>query len=136
MKTIMIPEKIIPINKEVDIILARKEGRELARELGFNSVEQCRIATAISELTRNIIRYAGHGKVLIRVILGRRKGIEITCSDEGPGIDDIEIALQDGYSTNRGLGAGLPGTRRLMDDFEIQSAADCGTTVIIRKWLR
>jgi len=132
----MIPEKTIPINKEVDIILARKEGRELAREIGFGSVEQCRIATAISELTRNIIRYAGRGRVVIRAILGRRKGIEITCSDDGPGIQDIEIAMQDGYSTDRGLGAGLPGTKRLMDDFEIRSEVDRGTSVIIRKWLR
>jgi len=132
----MTPEKIIAINKEVDIILARKEGRELAKDIGFGSVEQCRIATAISELTRNIIRYAGRGKVVIRAIPGRRKGIEITCSDEGPGIQDIEIALQDGYSTSRGLGAGLPGTKRLMDDFAIQSEVGSGTTVVIRKWLR
>jgi len=133
----MIPEKTITIDKEVDIILARKEGRELARDMGFGSVEQCRIATSISELARNIIRYAGRGKVVIRVIMGQTsKGIEITCSDEGPGIQDIEIALQDGYSTNRGLGAGLPGTKRLMDEFEIQSDADNGTTIVIRKWLR
>ena len=132
----MVPEKTIAINKEVDIILARKEGREMAKDMGFGSVEQCRIATAISELTRNIIRYAGHGQVVMRAILGRRMGIEITCSDDGPGIQDIEIALQDGYSTSRGLGAGLPGTKRLMDDFEIQSEVGCGTTVVVRKWLR
>ena len=132
----MIPEKTILIKKEVDIIHARKEGREMARDIGFGSVEQCRIATAISELTRNIIRYAGHGKVVIKAIQRRHKGIEITCSDEGPGIPDIEIAMQDGYSTSKGLGAGLPGAKRLMDDFEIQSEIDCGTTVVIRKWLR
>jgi serine/threonine-protein kinase RsbT len=131
----MIPEKTIPIDKEVDIILARKEGRELAREIGFGTVEQCRIATAISELARNIFRYAGRGEVKIRPIQGGRKGIEITCSDEGPGIQDVEIAMQDGYSTVRGLGAGLPGTKRLMDDFEIQSEVGSGTTVVIRKWL-
>jgi serine/threonine-protein kinase RsbT len=132
----MISEKTINIKKEVDIIHARQEGREMARDIGFGTVEQCRIATAISELTRNIIRYAGYGKVIIKVINRRRKGIEITCSDEGPGIPDIEIAMQDGFSTNRGLGSGLPGTKRLMDEFEIKSEVDNGTTVVIRKWLR
>lgn len=132
----MICDKMIEINEEADIVIARKEGRDVAKEIGFNAVEQCRIATAISELTRNIINYAGKGKMLIRLLINRKQGIEIVCSDEGPGIPDIEIAMQHGYSTTNGLGAGLPGAKRLMDEFELHSEVNKGTTVIIRKWLK
>lgn len=127
----------IDIQREEDIIIARQQGREMARTLGFGAVDQSRIATAISELTRNIVRYANHGVTYLRPVerLGRR-GIEIVCQDEGPGIPDVDHALTEGVSGGRGLGIGLPGTRRLMDEMDIQSSVGVGTTVTIRKWLR
>lgn len=129
--------KEVPIKSSEDIILARQTARETARELGFGLADQTRITTAVSELSRNIYRYAGTGRVVIKA-LGNSpdKGIEIVAEDRGPGIPDIELAMQDGYSTGKGLGQGLPGTRRLMDEFEIKSRVGAGTTVTVRKWLR
>ena len=128
---------IVPIRSDLDIVTARVEGRELARDLGFGVIDQARIATAISELTRNIVQYAEQGEVIMRSIQdGDRTGIEIICKDQGPGIPDIELALQDGYSTSSSLGMGMPGARRLMDEFEIRSEVGVGTTVTIRRWLR
>jgi len=130
-------ERIVPVRSDLDIVTARVEGRELAKELGFGVIDQARIATAISELTRNIVQYAEEGQVTIRPIEdGGRTGIEVICEDEGPGIPDIELAVQDGYSTSKSLGMGLSGARRLMDDFEIESEIGMGTSVIVRKWLR
>ncbi|MGI9861254.1 anti-sigma regulatory factor [Moorella naiadis] len=125
----------LPITSEYDIITARQAARELARQIGFNTVDQVRIATAVSELTRNVILYAGSGKVDIEAVAeGERQGIVITVSDRGPGIADIEQALRDGYSTSNGLGAGLSGAKRLMDTFDIESRAGRGTTIRIGKW--
>ncbi|MGI6554944.1 MAG: anti-sigma regulatory factor [Bacillota bacterium] len=130
-------DKTIQVGDELDIVAARQAGRELSRSLGFNIVDQTRITTAISELARNIVLYAGKGIItLSKVKKGDRFGIEITARDNGPGIVDIELAMQDGYSTSNGLGAGLPGVRRLMDEFELKTAAGKGTTVRIVKWLR
>ena len=128
--------RTVPIRSDLDIVTARVEGRELAKELGFGVIDQARIATAISELTRNIVQYAEEGQAIITPITGNRVGIEIVCQDHGPGIPDIELAMQDGYSTSSSLGMGLPGARRLMDEFEIRSEVGVGTTVTIRKWLR
>lgn len=128
---------VIPITREEDIIVSRQQGRDLAKALGFRMVDQSRIATAISELTRNIIRYAGRGQCLIHAIeRDGRTGIEVVCQDDGPGIPDVEAAMQDGFSTadRGGLGIGLPGTRRLMDEMHVDSAVGVGTTVVIRKW--
>ncbi|MBE3141638.1 MAG: anti-sigma regulatory factor [Thermoplasmata archaeon] len=128
--------KEILINRDEDIILARQYARDRARELGFGLADQTRITTAISELSRNIYLYAGTGRVLIKTLSkSSKKGIEIIAEDQGPGIPDIELAMQDGYSTGKGLGQGLPGTKRLMDEFEIKSEVGKGTTVVIRKWL-
>lgn len=130
---------IVPIKSETDIVWARGQGRDLARSLGFGLVDQSRIATAISELTRNIIRYAREGQCVIRTVDGPgRVGIEVLCEDRGPGIDDIEAALRDGFSSQAGvgLGIGLPGARRLMDEMEIQSAPGEGTRVVVKKWRR
>jgi serine/threonine-protein kinase RsbT len=128
--------KCIPVNNDLDIVSARVEGRNMAKVLGFGVIDQARIATAISELTRNVVLYANGGQVVLEVIeVDGRRGIQITCSDQGPGIADIDLVMQDGYSSQRGLGMGLPGTRRLMDDFEIESQLDVGTTVTVRKWL-
>jgi len=129
-------ERVIPIRTDLDIVTARVAGRELAKEMGFGVIDQARIATAISELARNVVLYTEGGEVVIRVVEDRgRRGIEVVCRDEGPGIEDIEVVMRDGYSTSRGLGMGLPGTKRLMDEFEIESKVGVGTTVRVRKWL-
>jgi serine/threonine-protein kinase RsbT len=129
--------KEVGINNSEDIILARQIAREMAKELGFGLADQTRITTAVSELSRNIHHYAGTGRVVIKALSeSAKKGIEIIAEDKGSGIPDIELAMQDGYSTNKGLGQGLPGTKRLMDEFGIKSEVGKGTTVTIRKWLR
>jgi len=131
---------VIAVDGENGIVIARSQARALARDLGFGMVDQSRIATAVSELTRNIVRYAtgGRGEVVIRDVINasNRPGIEIVVSDDGPGIPDINLAMRDGMSTSSGLGLGLPGTRRLMDEMEIDSGAGRGTVVTIRKWRR
>ena len=130
-------ERRIAIRSDLDIVTARVGGRDLAKALGFGVIDQARVATAISELARNVVLYAGEGEVnLRRVQDGVRVGIETVCVDQGPGIPDVEVALRDGYSTSNGLGMGLPGTKRLMDEFEIESVVGLGTKVTIRKWLR
>ena len=133
-------EARLPIRGEDDIVASRQRAREAARQLGFGAVDQSRIATAVSELTRNIVRYAtdGHGEVIVREVsrAERSAGIEIVVADEGPGIADVDQALRDGYTSGGGMGMGLPGTRRLMDEMEIDSAPGRGTTVTIRKWRR
>ncbi len=127
----------IPVNSESDIVLARQAGRALAARLGFSATDMTLIATAISEVARNIIQYAKRGEITLRVVQrGGLEGILIVARDEGAGIADIALAMQDGYSTGRSLGLGLPGARRLMDDFEINSVVGSGTTVTMRKWRR
>jgi serine/threonine-protein kinase RsbT len=123
------------IRSDLDIVIARTMARDMARTLGFSAIDQARIATAVSELARNIYLYAGTGTVTVREVekLGR-KGIEIVCEDQGPGIPDIDLVMQDGYTTSRGMGMGLPGARRLMDDFSIQSQVGVGTKIVLRKW--
>ncbi|MBA2657689.1 MAG: anti-sigma regulatory factor [Tatlockia sp.] len=127
----------IPIDNERDIVISRQKGREMADNLGFTLIDLALIATAISELTRNILTYAHKGVLIIQVITEqRKKGILVVAIDEGPGIENIELALQDGYSTSaNSLGLGLPGVRRLMDDFEIKSELGKGTTVTTKKWV-
>jgi serine/threonine-protein kinase RsbT len=128
---------VININNEFDIVLARQKGREVSKELQFGGVDQARITTAISELARNIYLYAGSGQITISVLEeGGRRGIHISAVDNGPGITDIRMVLQDGYSTSGGLGAGLPGVKRLMDSFDIDSIPGTGTTISITKWAR
>jgi serine/threonine-protein kinase RsbT len=127
----------IAIVHETDIVTARQKARELAAKVGFTGTEQTLIALAISEIARNIISYAQRGEVLLsRMEDGGRRGVVIVARDEGPGIPDIELAMRDGYSTGKSLGVGLPGARRVMDDFELVSAPGRGTTVTMRKWLR
>ena len=123
---------------EDDLIVARQRARVAAQDLGFGAVDQSRIATAVSELARNVLRYAegNRGEIVIRSFAGGRQGIEIVVSDEGPGIADIDLVLRPGYTSGRGMGMGLPGTRRLMDEMEIESAPGRGTVVTIRKWHR
>ncbi len=125
----------IAIRADVDIITARQRGRDLGLELGFPKTELALIATAISELARNILTYATQGEIEVAIEEGgARRGLLIVARDEGPGIADIGLALQDGYSTSRSLGIGLPGVRRLMDEFEVTSELGAGTTVRAVKW--
>ncbi len=129
------PEIRVAINSEQDIVLARQKGRARAIELGFSSGDATLIATAISELARNIVAYARKGRITLNVVNGlNRHGISVTASDDGPGITDIRQALRDGFSTSGSLGLGLPGVRRLMDEFEITSQPGRGTTVVVKKW--
>ena len=125
----------MPVQRDVDIVTARQIGRELAVEAGFTGSDLTLIATAISEVARNIIVYAQRGEIRLQMAQrDGRRGIEVVAVDEGPGIPDIERAMQDGFSTGRSLGLGLPGARRLMDEFEIVSEMGKGTTVTMRKW--
>jgi serine/threonine-protein kinase RsbT len=128
-------ELVIAIAADTDIVLARQKGRELAEQIGFSRTDLTFIATAISEVTRNITSYAGRGEIIFRIVDGDgRMGIVMEARDEGPGIGDVHRALEDGYSTGEGMGLGLPGARRLMDEFEVRSEAGGGTTVIMCKW--
>jgi serine/threonine-protein kinase RsbT len=131
-----VPTEHVAIERDADVVTARQRGRQLAAACGFSTTEQTLIALAISELARNIVSYATRGTVVLRALDGERRGIEIIARDQGPGIPDIELAMRDGYSTSKSLGLGLPGTRRVMDEFHIESAPGIGTTVTIRKWRR
>jgi serine/threonine-protein kinase RsbT len=123
------------VSSDSDVVAARQLGRRLAEELGFGRAEQALIATAISELARNIVNYAGHGVVEIgEVMRGRKLGLRVVARDRGPGIKDVELAMRDGFSTGKSLGLGLPGTRRMADEFEIDSAPGAGVTVKFVKW--
>ena len=125
----------VPINSDQDIVTARQKGRLLAAALGFSSGDATLIATAISELARNIITYAKSGEIRLTVINGSaRQGIRLVAHDQGPGIPDVQQALRDGFSTSGSLGLGLPGVKRLVDEFEIVSEKDRGTTVTAQKW--
>jgi serine/threonine-protein kinase RsbT len=130
-------ELVVPIRNEIDVVIARQRARELASKLRFSSSELTLIATAVSEVARNIVFYAGTGKITFRIIeQGQRRGLVVFAGDRGPGIADIERAMQDGYSTSRGLGVGLPGSKRLMDEFAVSSEVGKGTVVTMIKWER
>ena len=125
----------VAINSDQDIVSARQKGRQMATELGFSTGEATLIATAISELARNIVAYAQKGQITLKMVNGlNRQGISVIASDNGPGIPDIRQALRDGFSTSGSLGLGLPGVRRLMDEFEINSQPGRGTIVAVKKW--
>jgi RNA polymerase sigma factor (sigma-70 family) len=125
----------IPIHTDADVVTARKQGRELATQAGFSATELTIIATAISEIARNIVMFAERGEIVVSLVgENSRQGVTVVARDAGPGIPDLEHALQDGYSGYGGMGLGLPGSRRLMDEFEITSEVDKGTTVTMTKW--
>ncbi len=132
----MTVETRVPIKHEADIVTARQQGRAVAAQLGFSSIEQTFIATAISEVARNIIVHARGGEIILRTVQGNggKPGIVIVARDEGPGIPDIMRAMQNGYSTINSLGLGLPGAKRMMDEFEIVSEVGKGTTITMKKW--
>ena len=128
-------ELCIPIASEADIILARQQGRNLAARLGASTSEMTLIATAISEVARNIVSYAKQGEIILSMVAGSQVGIKIVARDQGPGIADLDQAMRDGYSTGGGLGLGLPGARRLMDEFSIVSEVGKGTIISMTKWV-
>jgi len=130
-------EELVVIRSDADIVTARQKGRAVAVRLGFTSTDLTLIATAISELARNIVLYAGRGEIRLRIVQnGDKQGVQVDAADSGPGISNIERAMQDGYSTSGSLGLGLPGVRRLMDEMMNQSEVGKGTTVRARKWKR
>jgi serine/threonine-protein kinase RsbT len=128
-------EAEVPIVSDGDIVTARRKGRLLAEQLKFSSTDQVLITTAISELARNILLYARGGQIrLAQVVNHDRTGILVVARDHGPGIPDLERAMQPGYSTSSSLGLGLPGVKRLMDEMTIESSVGAGTTVTAKKW--
>lgn len=125
------------IASDGDVVQARQMGRELAAALGFGRPDQALIATAISELARNIVNYAGEGWIEVSpVSAARKKGLKVVARDDGPGIADLASAMTDGFSTGNSLGLGLPGARRIMDEFDIRSAPGEGVQVVAVKWMR
>jgi serine/threonine-protein kinase RsbT len=132
------PELIrVEIKSDADTVVARQRGRDAALRIGLTRTEATFVATAISEIARNMLDYAHGGQIELEAVVERsRKGIVVTARDRGPGIPDIERAMQDGYSTGKGLGLGLPGARRLMDEFSIESSPTSGTVIVLKKWQR
>ncbi|MEA2281531.1 MAG: serine/threonine-protein kinase RsbT [Solirubrobacteraceae bacterium] len=128
----------IAIESDADVVTARQRAREMAIALDLSSTDQTLLATAISEVARNITTYARRGEVSVGIVRdgAGRRGIRVVASDQGPGIEDVERAMQDGYTTGGGLGLGLPGARRLVDDFALDSEPGRGTTVTLVKWSR
>ncbi len=125
----------VRVDSDVDIVSARQAGRAMADMVGFSATDATLIATAISELARNMLTYAGGGELRLTTLEERRRrGIEVVAADHGPGISDVALAMEDGYSTGRGMGLGLPGARRLVDEFRIEAPVGVGTTVTLRKW--
>jgi len=132
----MADDIVIEVDDPNDIVAARQAGHRIARGLGFSLTDVTMIATAISEVARNITSYAGSGEIRVAVgHKGGRRALVVHAKDDGPGIADIDRALQDGYSTGSGLGLGLPGARRLMDDMTVQSAPGKGTVIEMWKWI-
>jgi serine/threonine-protein kinase RsbT len=130
-------ERYIPIRSDLDIVEARLAVRSIAEEAGFAGTDLVLIATAVSEVARNIVEYAKEGEVVISLVQnGSKRGVLVIARDAGPGIADVNQALQEGYTTSRGLGLGLPGSRRLMDEFEISSNLGKGTAVKMKKWVK
>jgi serine/threonine-protein kinase RsbT len=128
-------EICIPLRRDTDIVLACQKGRTLAAQMELSDNDQVVVVISISEIARNILHYAGQGQIILTSIReDGRQGIKIIAQDDGPGIPDIEQVLQDGYSTGGGLGLGLSGAKRLMDEFEIISEVGRGTTITMKKW--
>jgi serine/threonine-protein kinase RsbT len=132
---IILNKETMSVLREIDVIPMRNRLKECATKIGMSLLNQTKIMTAASELARNMLKYANGGQVLIEVISkGRENGLRLTFIDQGPGIANVELAMKDGFSTGRSLGLGLPGTKRLVSEFAIDSKVGQGTTVTITKW--
>ena len=131
-------DSVVAIESDADVVTARQQARAMASQLELSSTDQTLLATAISEVARNITAYAVRGEVQLSVITDDdgRRGIQVVARDEGPGIENLELALQDGYTSGNGLGLGLPGARRLVHDFKIETAPGRGTKVTLVMWER
>ncbi len=136
MTKVRTPSDQIHIGGEMDVARAALRASVVGKELGFDAVNCAKFATAVSELARNILKYAGKGEVRLTPLDGSRPGLEVMAIDRGPGIADTAAALSDHYSSGGTLGLGLPGVRRLMDEFELDSVVGEGTRVVARKWRR
>jgi serine/threonine-protein kinase RsbT len=135
MRMITLNKEKIPVNTEQDVVFFRQRLKEHATKIGMSVLNQTKLITASSELVRNILRYATKGEVTIEVVSQQTQvGIKVIFTDKGPGIPDINKAMQDGYSTEKSLGLGLPGAKRLVNFFDIKSDAESGTTVTIIRW--
>ncbi|CAN7563915.1 anti-sigma regulatory factor [Phenylobacterium sp. LjRoot225] len=133
----MTDEARLRVDRDADVVTARQKGRELAVLAGISGSDLTVVATAISEIARNIVVYAKRGEIVLKIAQnGHRRGVIVIASDQGPGIADIAMAMRDGFSTGKSLGLGLPGARRLMDEFEIVSEPGNGVTVTMTKWSR
>ena len=132
------PRSVIPIESDADVVTARQRAREMAGRLDLTSTDQTLLATAISEVARNITTYATRGEVVLSVVHNsdNLRGIQVIARDDGPGIENLELALQDGYTSGDGLGLGLPGARRLVHEFDIETAPGHGTKVTMVMWER
>jgi serine/threonine-protein kinase RsbT len=130
----IVSAETLPVKAEADVVAVRRRVRDVSAHLGFSLVDQTKVVTAASELARNTIIYGGGGEMKMESLNGPRTGIRLTFEDKGPGIPDIEIALRDGFTTGSGLGLGLGGSRRLVNDFEIISRVGEGTRVTITRW--
>ena len=130
------PGKLIALDGERDIAIARGEVRQMAAQLGFSPTDQTRLTTVASELARNVVKYAGCGRLIVQSVTGQmgRTGLRLIFEDHGPGIPDTDEALRDGFSTGGGLGKGLPGSKRLVDEFQIESEVGRGTRVTVVRW--
>jgi serine/threonine-protein kinase RsbT len=132
---IILSKDIIEITREQDVVTLRNRVKELAVKIGMSLLGQTKLITAASELVRNMLRYAGGGKVTLEVVLRDKvTGVQLTFADDGPGIADIRLAMQDGYTTGKSLGLGLPGAKRLVNEFSIQSEVGKGTTITVIRW--
>lgn len=130
----VVSSETIPVQSEPDIVVVRRRVRETASQIGLSLVDQTKVVTAASELARNTLIYGGGGSMQLESLNGPRLGVRLTFSDNGPGIPDIELALRDGFTTGSGLGLGLGGTKRLVNEFAIESKAGQGTKVVITRW--
>lgn len=125
----------LPITSEQDILVVRQSVRRAAQDLGFSLVDQTKIVTATSELARNALIYGGGGRMTLEALdEGTRRGLRLTFADDGPGIPDVELAMRDGWTSGNGLGMGLSGTKRLVNEFAIDTRPGAGTRVTIVKW--
>ena len=128
-------DEVLPIRTSTDVVQVRQSVRNLATSLGFSLIDQTKLVTAASELARNTLEHGGGGLVRLETLTsGVRPGIRLTFEDQGPGIPDVKLALTDGYTTGNGLGLGLSGSKRLVNEFELQSKVGEGTRIIVTKW--